>query len=67
MGSATKMTFEVRRLGKELLGIFTAEYAQSLSALYANQFLTPDTEYEVGIRHRIEDLAGVEKGDCEIQ
>jgi hypothetical protein len=68
MGSVTKIIFDVRRIGKDLIGIFSAEFEDNLlSHVYAAQPLIPDSSSEIRIRKRIEDLAAVEKGDCELQ
>jgi hypothetical protein len=68
MGSATKMSLEVRRIGKDLIGMLTVEFGDDFfGRIYAAQPLVPDSPVEIRVRKRIEDLAGVEKGDCELQ
>jgi hypothetical protein len=68
MGSTTKASFEVRRIGKDLVGMFTVEFEDTFfGRIYAAEPLVPDSPAEIRIRKRIEDLAGVEKGDCELQ
>jgi hypothetical protein len=64
MGSATKMTLEVRTLGKELLGIFSAEYP---ATLWFGYLLPSSSGPEIKIRKRIEDLVGADPGGCELQ
>jgi hypothetical protein len=64
MGNATKMTLEVRTLGKELLGIFSAEYSATVWLGYR---LLQYTIPEMKIRKRIEDLVGADPGGCELQ
>jgi len=64
MRNATKMTFEVRTLGKELLGIFSAEYPPTFWAGYR---LYENSAPELKIRKRIEDVVGADPGGCELQ
>jgi hypothetical protein len=64
IGSATKMTLEVRTIGDDLLGIYSAEYPQTL---WAGYLLLQGSEPEKKIRKRIEDLVGAEQGGCELQ
>lgn len=64
MGNALKITFEVRKIGKDLLGIYTAEFPQTI---WSGYLLDQDSDLEKRIRKRIEDLVGVEPGDCELQ
>ena len=67
MGNFAEITFETRRLGKDLLGIFTAKFKQDLYGAVANQKMQADSDLEKRIRKRIEDLTGVSPGDCELQ
>jgi len=67
MGNFLEITFETRRLGKDLLGIFTAKYKQDLYGAVSSQKMLPGSDLEVKIRKRIEDLTGVARGDCELQ
>lgn len=63
-----KIVFDIRRIGKNLAGVFTAEYLDSLIIQYlARKSLVPDSLQERSIRKVIEDLADVKKGDCELQ
>jgi hypothetical protein len=64
LGSATKVTLEVRTLGHDLLGIFSAEYP---TTLWVGYLLPSGSGAEVKIRKRIEDLVGADPGDCELQ
>ena len=64
MGNAVKMTFEVRTIGKDLLGIFMAEYQASI---WANYRLPEGSDTEKTLRKRIEDLVDVEPGACQLQ
>jgi hypothetical protein len=64
MGNALKMSVEVRTIGKDLLGIFTAEYSANV---WAGYLLPEGSETETRIRKRIEDLVGANPGDCELQ
>jgi hypothetical protein len=64
MGSALKVTLEVRTIGKDLLGIYTAEFPANV---WAGYLLQQDSIPEMRIRKRIEDLVGVEPGGCELQ
>jgi hypothetical protein len=64
LGSALKVTFEVRTIGKDLLGIYTAEYPPTL---WAGYLLPQGSDPEKRIRKRIEDLVGAEQGGCELQ
>jgi hypothetical protein len=64
MGNALKVTFELRKIGRELLGIYSAEFSPNVWAGYR---LEPDSDLEKRIHKRIEDLVGVEPGDCELQ
>ncbi|SEN70168.1 hypothetical protein SAMN05443254_110155 [Bradyrhizobium sp. OK095] len=67
MGNFAEITFETRRLGKDLLGIFTAKYKVDLYGAVSGQKIQPGSDLEVRIRKRIEDLTGVSRGDCELQ
>lgn len=64
MGNALKVTLEVRMIGKDLLGVYTAEYPANV---WAGYLLPEGSETEKRIRKRIEDLVGAEPGDCELQ
>lgn len=67
MGNFAEITFETRRLGKDLLGIFTAKYKQDPYGAVSSQKMLPGSDLEIKIRRRIEDLTGVARGDCELQ
>jgi hypothetical protein len=66
-GNYSKLSFEIRRLGKDLLGIFAAEFVNDPFKVISNQVMQPDSDFESRIRKRIEDVAGVRKGECELQ
>jgi prepilin signal peptidase PulO-like enzyme (type II secretory pathway) len=64
----TKRIYEIRRIGKDLLGLHTAEFDDTFFGEWiSNKHLDLDSLNEIYLRRRIEDLAGVEKGDCELQ
>jgi hypothetical protein len=66
-GNYSKVIIEIRRLGKDLLGVFIAEFKSNPLNVVSNQPVQQGSELEVRIRKRIEDLAGVQKGECELQ
>jgi hypothetical protein len=64
----TKIILEIRRIGKNLIGIYTMDFDDTfLGKLISGQSVVPDSSDEIRIRGRVEDLAGVNKGDCELQ
>jgi hypothetical protein len=64
--STNKRTFQIIRVGRELTGVYSAEFNYN-SEIYSHYLLISDSPMEVGIRKVIEALAKVEPGDCELQ
>jgi hypothetical protein len=59
-----KRTFQIVRVGKELIGFYSADYMYPTTG---NEPLTPNSPLEAYIRKPIEDLAKVEPGECKLQ
>ena len=60
----TKRIFQIVRVGKELTGVYSAEY---LISTYGDYPLVPNSGAEATIRKIVAGLAGIEPGDCELQ
>jgi len=61
---AWRITVELRKLGNELLGIFTADYD---NPLYGRDKIPLGSDEEVKRRGLIEKMAMLKSGDCELQ
>jgi hypothetical protein len=60
----TKQVFQIVRVGKELTGVYSAQY---LISVYGDYPLIPNSGVEARIRKIVAGLANVEPGDCELQ
>jgi hypothetical protein len=67
LGSLTKITYEIRKIGKELLGIYTGEFVPGLAQMLSSLSLESGSENEKSIRQNIEGFAEVKMGDCKLQ
>jgi hypothetical protein len=63
-GEPTRRVFQIVKVGKELFGIYTANYSYYP---YGSPALTPNSPLENFVHKAIEGLAKVETGDCELQ
>jgi hypothetical protein len=62
-----KITFDIRRIGKNLVGVYTGEFIDNwLVQYFARKPLVPDSKQETALLSLVEDLAEVNKGDCEL-
>lgn len=60
----SKRTFQIVRVGKELMGFYSADYSFSITS---NEPMPPNSPLESYIHKVIEGLAKVEPGGCELQ
>jgi hypothetical protein len=59
-----RRAFQIVKIGKELIGIYSADYT---FLVYKTLPMTPDSPLEVGVRKTIEDMTKLEPGDCILQ
>jgi hypothetical protein len=62
-----KITLDIRRIGKNIVGVYSGEFIDNwLIQYFVRKPLVPDSRQETDLRSLIEDLAEVNKGDCEL-
>lgn len=62
------MSFEIRRIGKTLVGVSTRDFIDNFVIQYfASLRIPPTNPIQIETKGVIEELAGVKKGDCELQ
>ena len=63
-----KMSFEIRRVGKYLIGVSTRDYIDNFFIQrWASNHIPPTDPTQIETNGIIADLAGVKRGDCELQ